>query len=1029
MSERILRALMQLFAIIAQVDESSDSQEENQEVKSSKAIRIIESFLKVEISASLIDQYIALFNEQLNTLHQKQSRKDGERKRTSVNSVKVLRICSQINEELTQKQKVIVLIRIIEFIQSNDNVSEQEIEFVNTVADAFNIPKEEYDLVTDYILSSSFHHINSEDVISVVSQIRDHDSNAMLLEGLDEEIRVLYLRSVNLIFFRYFGKDELSINGQFIPNDRTHIFTQGATIHTLRSKSLYFSDVLSKFNKSKQLNKLSFKTEQLAYNFRSGQPGLQPMDFAEESGKLVGIMGGSGTGKSTFINILNGNLEPSSGKVLINGIDVHHEKEKLQGIIGFVSQDDLLIEELTVFQNLYFNAKLCFGNLTERDLKRKVIDMLYAIGLYEVKDLVVGNPLEKTISGGQRKRLNIALELVREPEVLFVDEPTSGLSSRDSENIMNLLKDMTFKGKLIFVVIHQPSSDIFKLFDRLLIIDKGGHPVFDGNPIDSVVYFKSHIHHGNAEERECAVCGNVNPEQIFNILDSKIVDEFGNLTPERKTTPQEWYVKYNELKIQPQIPDQNEAPKGQSVIAGKLKQFRVFFLRDLLAKLHNKQYILVTMLEAPALALALSFVVKFFNGAADDNGNLTYSFFLNENIPQYIFIAVVVALFLGLTVAAEEIHKDRKILRRESFLNLSRGSYLTSKISILFIISAIQTALFVVVGNLILGIHGMWFEYWLILFSTSCVANVMGLNISSAFDTAKVIYVIVPILIIPQLLFSGVIVKFDRLHPAFSDHISVPVIGDLMPSRWAYEAISVEQAVGNQLDAEFFELQQKKTLAGWKKDYWYPEMKNQQDLLSTKGTSEVIRRRAIEILSNEITKEQSHWENLQCKNCVEALKSGKVNNIVVKGEIDRFLEILKLQYTNNYNKANELIEAKKAKIGIERYNQLRDQYSNEALTDQVTNRREADKLVITEEELLRKDSPVYTVDPGNGFFGSPFYSPIKFIGSVEIPVMWSNILILWGFVLLSWISLYFNLLRRSIELAISIRERYLKIGN
>jgi ABC-type multidrug transport system ATPase subunit len=1020
---------MQLFAIIAQVDESSDSQEENQEVKSSKAIRIIESFLKVEISASLIDQYIALFNEQLNTLHQKQSRKDGERKRTSVNSVKVLRICSQINEELTQKQKVIVLIRIIEFIQSNDNVSEQEIEFVNTVADAFNIPKEEYDLVTDYILSSSFHHINSEDVISVVSQIRDHDSNAMLLEGLDEEIRVLYLRSVNLIFFRYFGKDELSINGQFIPNDRTHIFTQGATIHTLRSKSLYFSDVLSKFNKSKQLNKLSFKTEQLAYNFRSGQPGLQPMDFAEESGKLVGIMGGSGTGKSTFINILNGNLEPSSGKVLINGIDVHHEKEKLQGIIGFVSQDDLLIEELTVFQNLYFNAKLCFGNLTERDLKRKVIDMLYAIGLYEVKDLVVGNPLEKTISGGQRKRLNIALELVREPEVLFVDEPTSGLSSRDSENIMNLLKDMTFKGKLIFVVIHQPSSDIFKLFDRLLIIDKGGHPVFDGNPIDSVVYFKSHIHHGNAEERECAVCGNVNPEQIFNILDSKIVDEFGNLTPERKTTPQEWYVKYNELKIQPQIPDQNEAPKGQSVIAGKLKQFRVFFLRDLLAKLHNKQYILVTMLEAPALALVLSFVVKFFNGAADDNGNLTYSFFLNENIPQYIFIAVVVALFLGLTVAAEEIHKDRKILRRESFLNLSRGSYLTSKISILFIISAIQTALFVVVGNLILGIHGMWFEYWLILFSTSCVANVMGLNISSAFDTAKVIYVIVPILIIPQLLFSGVIVKFDRLHPAFSDHISVPVIGDLMPSRWAYEAISVEQAVGNQLDAEFFELQQKKTLAGWKKDYWYPEMKNQQDLLSTKGTSEVIRRRAIEILSNEITKEQSHWENLQCKNCVEALKSGKVNNIVVKGEIDRFLEILKLQYTNNYNKANELIEAKKAKIGIERYNQLRDQYSNEALTDQVTNRREADKLVITEEELLRKDSPVYTVDPGNGFFGSPFYSPIKFIGSVEIPVMWSNILILWGFVLLSWISLYFNLLRRSIELAISIRERYLKIGN
>lgn len=1027
MSERILRALMQLFAIIAQVDDTNDAQEENQVVKSSKAIRIIESFLRVEISTQLIGKYIELFNEYLNTLHQKQLKKDGEKKRTSVNSVKVLRICSQINEELTQKQKIIVLIRIIEFIQSNENVSEQEVEFVNTVADSFNIDKAEYDLITDFVLTAGFTKVKSDDIMYICPRSSDREINSMVLEGLDEEIRILYVRSVNLIFFRYFGKDELSINGQFIPNDRTHIFTQGATLRTQKSKSLYFSDVILHFLKFKTNNKLSFRTEGLSYKFRSGQAGLQPMHFEEESGKLVGIMGGSGTGKSTFINILNGNLEPTSGRVLINGIDVHKENDKLQGIIGFVSQDDLLIEELTVYQNLYFNAKLCFGNLKERDLKRKVIDMLYAIGLYDVRDLVVGNPMEKTISGGQRKRLNIALELIREPEVLFVDEPTSGLSSRDSENIMDLLKEMTFKGKLIFVVIHQPSSDIFKQFDRLFIIDKGGYPVFDGNPIDAVVYFKHHIHHGNADERECAVCGNVNPEQIFNILDSKIVDEYGNLTGYRKTTPEEWYQKYNEQRIRPEIEEIKTLPQVQSVIADKFKQFRVFFLRDLLSKLSNTQYILVTLLEAPVLAVVLAFVVKFFNGEKDIDGNPVYSFYLNENIPQYIFIAVVVALFLGLTVAAEEIHKDKRILKRESFLNLSKGSYLLSKISILFIISAIQSLLFVLIGNLILEISGLWFEYWLVLFTTSCVANVMGLNISSAFSTAKVIYIIVPILIIPQLLFSGVIVKFDRLHPSFSKQIEVPLIGDLMPSRWAYEAIAVSQSIDNNLDQKFFKLQCEKSYNAWKKDYWHTEIKNQLDILNTPGSSEMQLKNAKEVISNEISKEEKRWENFKCKNCIEQLNSStKSESLIGQQSIHQFIDVLKNQYTKNFNEKNEAIESLKRSIGEKRYNKEKDLYSNEALQDQVSNRRESEKLVVEDGEIKRKDAPIFNINKELGFFEAPFYAPYKFISGNKISTFWSNIIVLWCFVLLSGLALYTDLLRKSIDLTNYLRERYLK---
>ncbi|GAJ09466.1 unnamed protein product, partial [marine sediment metagenome] len=242
-------------------------------------------------------------------------------------------------------------------------------------------------------------------------------------------------------------------------------------------------------------------------------------------GRLIGIMGASGAGKSTLLNVLNGTYVPSSGEVLINGVNIHTEKEKIEGIIGHVSQDDLLIEELTVFQNLYFNAKLCFNNYTEWELVDTVNKTLKNLGLFEIKDMKVGSPLNKKISGGQRKRLNIALELIREPPVLFLDEPTSGLSSRDSENILDLLKELALKGKLVFVVIHQPASDLFKMFDKLIILDTGGWLIYNGDPVESIIYFKSRIQHANWNESECHVCGNVTPEQIFNIVESNVLDE------------------------------------------------------------------------------------------------------------------------------------------------------------------------------------------------------------------------------------------------------------------------------------------------------------------------------------------------------------------------------------------------------------------------------------------------------------------------------------------------------------------------
>ena len=858
---------MQLFAIIARVDENVDSEEP---VTSGEGRKIVEAFLSQELSQAAVQEYLAIFDDFLIQFQGGSKKKDGKRKKTSVHSVKVLRICTQINEELAQRQKIIVLVRILEFINANDRVDEQELEFAQTVADTFNVSMIEYNIIRDFVEFPIGKMIDHEDMLYVTHNREENFEAAKHIysEGIEGQIRVLKIPSVNFHFFKYMGEAELNLNGQPLLEGRHVILNQGSSVRSSKVNPIYYSDIIGKFLSDKTATKIVFKTDNVIYRFKGGKIGLQNFNFAEESGSLLGIMGGSGSGKSTLLNILNGNYTPAEGTVTINGVNIHTEKNKIEGVIGYVSQDDLLIEELTVFQNLFYNAKLCFGGMDDKLIAKRVLKTLSSLGLYETKDLKVGSPLEKTISGGQRKRLNIALELIREPSVLFVDEPTSGLSSRDSENIMDLLKELALKGKLIFVVIHQPSSDIFKMFDKLLILDVGGFPIYNGNPVDGVMYFKKCINHVKSDESECPTCGNVNPEQIFNIIEAKVVDEYGNQTQHRKISPKEWNISYLE-SLEPEInsiQDATDLPESTFKKPGFIKQLKVYFVRDILSKLTNKQYMLINMIEAPALAFILAFFVKFYN----IQDGLDYTFRTNQNIPQFLFISVIVALFIGLTVAAEEIIKDQKILKRESFLNLSKGSYLTSKISIMFIISAIQMLFFVVVGNWILEIQGMWWQYWVILFSLSCFANLLGLNISASFNSVKVIYILIPILIIPQLLFSGVIVKFDKLNPLFGDESAVPLIGNVMASRWAYEALAVTQFTENEYSQIYFEDKKNRSFATWKKDHWLQQINTRLDFIKTNignvGSIPATEQAAM-VVQNEIEREE---------NFIKIKKDGKI---------------------------------------------------------------------------------------------------------------------------------------------------------
>ena len=834
---------------------------------------------------------------------------------------------------------------------------------------------------------------------------------------LNGYILILFIKSIRTLFFKYTGDSQLTLNGQIFSNDFVQVFTQGSVLRGNKIEPVYYSDIIHRFLKDSHREKIVFSVNDITYRFSNGSIGMHPVIFTAVSGELIGIMGGSGAGKSTLLNLLNGNYTPTSGNVLINEIDLHRDNKLTEGIIGYIPQDDLLMEDLTVFQNVYYNTKLSYGDLDDAAITIKVNNLLESLGLLEIKNLKVGNALNKTISGGQRKRLNIALELVREPAVLFVDEPTSGLSSRDSENVMDLLKQLAINGKLIFVVIHQPSSDIFKLFDKLLMLDVGGYPIYYGNPSDSLIYFKKMTNMANADSSECEICGNINPEQLFVIIEAKVLDEFGNAVNARKITPAGWNELYhNSLKASKKPIIENNNVDRATRKPSWFNQFKVFITRDILSKVSNTQYLLINLLEAPVLAFTLAFLIKYFPPGKE------YIYRENQNIPAFIFISVIVALFMGLTVSAEEIFRDRKIRKRESFLNLSLSSYLVSKILVMFILSAIQTLLFVMIGNTVLGIKGMYADYWLMLFTTSCFANLLGLNISSAFNSAVTIYILIPILIIPQILLSGIIVKFEKLNPVISTHVNVPFCGEIMTSRWAFEGLAVHQFKENEYERIFFDEDQRMSKAVFQKDFLIPELIKRTDysiLAMTQPEKRELLPEKLSLLVNEI--EKAAAENPGQAFSKTSQLSVPAFNAAVGNELKQYLNGLKSFYIAEYNNAN----ARKERI-ISQYEQepggqtallkLKDDYQNESLLELLKNTVERKQIEETEKHLIQRFQPVYMEGRVESFIRAPFFASKKNAFGVYYDTFIVNIIVIWMMSLFLYIALYFDWLKKLLNI-------------
>jgi ABC transport system ATP-binding/permease protein len=1020
MRESVLLALIHIFAIVSTVNPGGIS---------SRGKKILRSYLRRYLNRDLEEEYFSLFENNLEFYSNelKSVEKDELADDDSLISFQITNICRQIKKGLFLEERMIVFLQLLEFTFEDGNITEQERTIIDIVARTFNISRKEYDNAYAFMIGRHYDKVSPDCILLIESDSPRHNVENVFenynnwkhlrIKGFRGQLFVLHIESTGSLILTYDGSLPLYFKGRDIIACRPYLLDRGVNIKGPGMEPIYYSKVYKAFLIDHFHGKVVFEGHDIEFSFKNSDNGIKPMNFRVDSGNLVGIMGGSGVGKTTLLNLLHGKIKPDKGNIYINGYDLYDDSETLKGLIGYVPQDDMLIEELTVYQNMYFNARLCFGDYKEEQLNELVDKVLIDLDLLEIKDLQVGDILNKKVSGGQRKRLNIGLEIMREPVVLFIDEPTSGLSSHDSEKVMHLLRKHALSGKLVIANIHQPSSDIFKLFDRLWLIDRGGYMIYDGDPVEALVYFKTETSQANATESECPNCGNVETESILQITEVKVIDNEGFPGKERQVSPEEWYEKYKK-KMMPVFtgrPEKSDVPPSNFKVPGRIYQMMTFVKRNLTRKFADKQYMMLNLLEAPFLAFVLGYLSKY---SADGK----YTFADNKSYPVFLFMGVVVALFLGLMVSAEELFRDRKIIVREKFLNISRFSYLFSKITFLFGLSAIQSLLFVVVSGYILEIRGMFWQQWLVLFSTACYGNLIGLNISSGMRTVVSIYILIPLILVPQLLLGGAMIKFDDLHKSITNKEYVPVIGDLMATRWAYEAIMVEGFKDNRYNKATFDYKLEVEQNNYYKDELIKNLRNQV-------VNYILQKQKLpgerENIINKLELLKYHIVQL------ENLTGIKPGNWFEDLDISRFSQQTADNVNSYFDQATDFfINENKgyrdqisaieysiySKMTEEEIDKLATDYNNQRLADIVLNQGDLTAVPYYEKKnrWIQKSMPIF-MKPTSRFGRAHFYSPYKRLGNLEIETVFFNTIAIWIMVLLLYIALYFNLLKRFID--------------
>jgi ABC-type multidrug transport system ATPase subunit/pSer/pThr/pTyr-binding forkhead associated (FHA) protein len=488
---------------------------------------------------------------------------------------------------------------------------------------------------------------------------------------------------------------------------------------------------------------------------------LDSVSLSIQPNEFVGLLGPSGAGKSTFMDALNGMRPASGGSVLINNLDLYQHLDSLKQSIGYVPQDDIIHRELTVYRTLYYVAKLRLsGDVSKKEINQIIDEVMDVTGLSERRDVPINQ-----LSGGQRKRVSIAVELITKPSVIFLDEPTSGLDPATEEKIMVLFRQIAESGRTVILTTH--AMENVKLFDKIVLLMRG-KLAFYGKPDEALK------HLGASSFKELY-------DKLEDPIETRLKAGGGNRHQVTEAVAEEWKQKfiqtpqyrknvYEPLKQLGTLQSPGVQKKRRLGVFGSIRQFLTLSRRYWEVLFRDKLNLFILFVQSPIIAF-LTYLVM----GDDQPRDFAY------------FVLSLVAVWFGTSVSAREIIRERPVYNRERMVNLGLLPYIMSKLFVLGFIVGLQ-CLFLFVPLKFLDITGIMPmpgellgvpQFWAMLL-TAGVGISLGLVISAVVKTSELATSLVPLILIPQILFSGLVGVPSGLNK---------VVGLVMPATWAFDTM------------------------------------------------------------------------------------------------------------------------------------------------------------------------------------------------------------------------------------------------
>ena len=511
----------------------------------------------------------------------------------------------------------------------------------------------------------------------------------------------------------------------------------------------------------------------------SGRTLLEGVSLVVQPGEMVAIMGPSGAGKSTLLSVLNGQTVPAAGRLVVGGLDLHDHYDLFRGRIGYVPQDDILHADLTVWQALWYAARLRLPrDTTNTEIETRIHAVIHQLGLDGTEQTRVGDQRKRGVSGGQRKRVNLAMELLTDPPILVLDEPTSGLSSVDALSVIELLRTLANAGKTILVTIHQPSLEAFERFDAVAVIARDestkqvGRLAWFGRAFpDSITFFEPQL------------SGSAPPTSVDGLLrglSKRPVAEWVRQW-ESSVAKSIWVDRRASAHAGALPPRSRRLPHSTAPFT----QWLTLVKRMIAVKVADGWGTAVLFAQAPIVGLLIAAV---FSKVVRSTPTPETWPKIGVNMATTLFVTALAAIWFGCSSMAREIVTEWPIYRRERMVGLSIGAYVASKMTVLLGIAAIQCLLLLAIVAPACRIDSPWLWVFTMLYAAALAGGALGLLISATLRTTEAASGILPVLLLPMIVLGGILVPLADL-PALTQPLAAA-----MPSRWAFEGLVVPEA-------------------------------------------------------------------------------------------------------------------------------------------------------------------------------------------------------------------------------------------